>query len=65
MTPIPYIAVSGICIVAHNVVMISADSLGLPLWAAVAISFCVVVVTGYVLHGIFTFRRPLNVAAFL
>lgn len=63
-TTFAYITVAGICILLHNLVLIGADSMGLSLWLAVIISFCVVASVGYVLHGLFTFRQPLGPMAF-
>ena len=64
-TPFAYLAIAGICIVLHNAVIILADAAGIALWLAVLLSFCVVAGTGYVLHSVFTFRRPLAAAAFV
>ncbi|TPJ28680.1 GtrA family protein [Mesorhizobium sp. B2-8-3] len=58
-TPLAYVLIAGICIALHNAVIILADRAGIPLWLAVLLSFCVVAGTGYVLHSVFTFRRPL------
>ena len=63
-TPFAYIAVAGFCILLHNAVLIVGDSVGLPLWLTVLISFGMVVSAGYVLHGLFTFRHPLALVAF-
>jgi peptidoglycan/LPS O-acetylase OafA/YrhL/putative flippase GtrA len=54
-----YVAVSGFCLVLHNLVLITADSFGLPLWSAILLSFVLVTTTAYVLHGLFTFRQTL------
>ena len=58
-TPAAYIAVAGLCIIVHNLVLIVGDSLGLPLWQTVLLSFVLVATLGYMLHGLFTFRQPL------
>lgn len=58
-TPFAYGAVAVLCILLHNGVMIAGDRVGLDLWILVLISFVVVSVTGYLLHGRFTFRQPL------
>lgn len=63
-TPFAYVAVAGFCLVLHNAVMIVADGMGLPLWLAVLLSFAIVAGAGYILHGLFTFRRPLALLAF-
>lgn len=58
-TPLAYVAVAGLCITLHNAVIILVDSVGMPLWFAVLLSFGIVASVGYVLHGLFTFRQPL------
>lgn len=63
-TALPYLLVSGICLLLHNVVMIAAIHGGAPLVIAVGLSFCIVVVTGYVLHSLLSFRQPLSLARF-
>lgn len=63
-TPLAYVTVAGICILLHNAVLIMSDWVGIPLWAAVLISFSLVASVGYVLHGLFTFRQPLALVAF-
>lgn len=63
-TPFVYVIVAGLCVMLHNGVMISTDYLGVPLWLSVLLSFGVVASSGYVLHGLFTFRRSLSVGAF-
>jgi putative flippase GtrA len=57
---IAYAAVSGLCIVLHNTIMIGGDWLGLSLIASVLVSFCVVALTGYLLHSLLTFREALS-----
>ena len=64
-TPFAYVVIAGICIVLHNAVIILADRAGMPLWLAVLMSFCLVAGTGYVLHSVFTFRRPLAPVTFV
>lgn len=51
-----YSVVSGICLAIHNAVMIATDFLGANLWQAVLLSFCVVVIVGFLLHSRYTFR---------
>lgn len=63
-TPVAYLAVAGLCILLHNVVLIGGDLLGLPLWTGVLISFMLVASVGYVLHGLLTFRQPLALGRF-
>lgn len=64
-TPFAYSSVAVICVLLHNAVIILADSLGLPLWLAVLISFVVVSATGYLLHAHFTFRQSLALGRYL
>lgn len=59
-----YAAVSGLCLMLHNGVMIWADHAGCVLPVAVGLSYLIVVVTGYVLHARFSFRQPVGTAAF-
>ena len=63
-TPVAYMTVAGFCLVLHNVILIASDSIGIPLWLAVLLSFTAVASSGYVLHAIFTFRQPLAVSRF-
>jgi putative flippase GtrA len=44
--------------------MILADGAGAPLWLAVAASFAIVAVTGYLLHARFSFRRAASPVGF-
>lgn len=60
-----YVAVAGICLVLHNSILVTADTAGIALWAAVLISFIGVAGAGYLLHAWFTFRQPLSVAGLL
>ena len=64
-TPAAYVAVAGLCIVVHNLVLIAGDSLGLALWQSVLLSFVLVATLGYMLHGLFTFRQPLAMRRFV
>jgi putative flippase GtrA len=50
-----YLVVAAICMVTHNAIVIGGDALGLYMPLAVTISFCVVVLLGFVLHSRFTF----------
>lgn len=63
--PLYYIAVAGLCLLLHNAVLILSDIAGLQLWAAVLLSFVIVAATGYVLHGLLTFREPLAASGFV
>lgn len=51
-----YALVAGSCLVMHNAIMIVADRAGLTLLQAAATSFCIMVVTGYLLLCAFVFR---------
>lgn len=62
--PSTYVVVAALCLALHNAVMILSDRAGSPLWLAVLLSFGIVAATGYVLHGVFTFRQPLALPGF-
>jgi putative flippase GtrA len=51
-----YAVVAGSCLILHNLIMITADHFGLTMWQAAATSFCIMVVTGYLLLCLFVFR---------
>jgi len=55
-----YAAVSGTCLLLHNACMILADRYGCTLTLAIGISYTIVVVAGYLLHSVVTFRRPIG-----
>ncbi len=63
--PLSYLFVSGTCLLLHNLVLMLADRAGMGLLAAVASSFAVVLVTGFLLHARLTFAMPMRGAAFL
>lgn len=50
-----YLMVAAICMITHNAIVIGGDAAGLAMPVAVFISFCVVVLLGFVLHSRFTF----------
>ena len=60
-----YIAVSGVCALANNVILVVGDHVGLPLLASIALSYACVVVLGYCAHARFTFSQPWGLGAFL
>ncbi|MBX3500806.1 MAG: GtrA family protein [Alphaproteobacteria bacterium] len=60
-----YAGVSGLCLVIHNLLMIGSDAIGATLPLAVFSSYLVVVVTGYVLHSLISFRRKMHAMALL
>ena len=51
-----YAVVAGSCLLMHNAIMIAADRAGLSLLQAAITSFCIMVVTGYLLLSAFVFR---------
>lgn len=50
-----YLIVSGACMATHILIMIATDRTGAGFAAGVTLSFCVVVVLGYLLHSRYTF----------
>jgi putative flippase GtrA len=60
-----YAVVSGLCLVLHNLIMIAADYAGLTMWQAAVTSFCIMVVTGYLLLCIFVFHGTRSWRGFL
>jgi putative flippase GtrA len=60
-----YAAVSGLCVLAHNAIMITADHLGHSILAGTLASFCAVVLMGYLLHSRYTFGASRNRRGFL
>ena len=59
-----YLLVSGVCLLLSNVVLIVADRSGCSLLVSFLLAYSIVVVTGYLLHSLISFRRPFGVAAF-
>lgn len=57
-----YGAVSAICLLLHNAVMIGGDMLGWPYAGSILLSFCLSALTGYVLHSLLTFREPMSLS---
>jgi putative flippase GtrA/SAM-dependent methyltransferase len=64
-TTLVYGAIAGMCLLLHNATMIAADRAGVPLLAAVLLSFALVAPTGYALHSRLTFREPMRLRALL
>jgi len=60
-----YGAVSAICLVLHNVVMIGGDRIGWPYFASILLSFTLSAITGYILHSHATFGEPVSMRRFL
>ena len=59
-----YTLVSGFCFLLNNLILIGMDRAAAPLPLAIAASFLVCVIVGFVLHGRFSFHQPLESAAF-
>lgn len=59
-----YALVSGFCLLLNNAVLIVMDRAGAPLPASIALSFAIVVVVGYGLHGRVSFREALDLRGF-
>lgn len=57
-----YALVSGVCLLLNNAILIAVDRTGAPLPASIALSFAIVVVVGYGLHGRFSFRDTLDLS---
>ena len=64
LAPLRYGFVAAVSLVLHNVIIIVGDAAGLPLISSVLISFCVVVVVGYLLHSRLTFCAPVAWSGF-
>jgi putative flippase GtrA len=60
-----FVLIGLVCAVLHNVIMLSLDRLGLHYLLSGAVSFGLVVVTGYALHSKVTFGEPRSLRAFL
>jgi len=59
-----YGIVAGCCLLLHNAIMITADWSGLQLWQAASLSFCIMIVVGYLLLSAFVFDQRRNWTAF-
>lgn len=62
-TSLSFVAVSALCLVTHNIVMIAADYAGFALPISIGLSFAIVVIIGYVGHSLLTFGEPLSIDA--
>lgn len=60
-----YAFVAGACLILHNIIMITADHVGMTMWQAAATSFGIMVVTGYFLLCLFVFRGEQSWHGFL
>jgi putative flippase GtrA len=60
-----FVLIGLICAVLHNVIMLSLDRLGLHYALSGAVSFALVVVTGYALHAKVTFGEMRSLRSFL
>jgi putative flippase GtrA len=61
---VAYAIVSGLCWTMSNAVLIAGDWVNFPLPLSISLSYALVVVTGYVLHTLVSFKQPLALAAF-
>lgn len=59
-----YGAVSLICYVTNNLLLIGLDSLGAALWLSVTLSAAILIVLAFMLHAWITFSRPMNWPSF-
>lgn len=64
MTGLRFLIVGATCALLHNMIMIGGDFAGLHYAASNVISYCVVVVAGYLLHRAFTFRATAHNSSF-
>jgi hypothetical protein len=55
-----YGAVSLVCFIANNLLLIGFDRLGIPLWLNIAISVALMILLGFVLQISVTFSAPLS-----
>lgn len=62
--PLRYGFVAAVSLLLHNAIIVAGDATGLPLIISVLISFCFVVVVGYLLHCRLTFRAPVEWSGF-
>ena len=61
---IRYGAVSLLCFIINNLLLIGLDMLGQPLWVSLLVSASVMIIIGFSLQSIFTFAVPLKWSAF-
>lgn len=61
---IGYSAISGLCLIANNAILIGMDHIGSPVPLSVLASYLVVVLLGYGLHSVVSFQQPLALSAF-
>jgi putative flippase GtrA len=61
---IGYATVSGLCWLISNAILIAGDRANFPLSLSIGLSYVLVVVIGYFLHSLVSFRRPLSLPAF-
>lgn len=59
-----YPAVSGLCLLLSNTILIVADLHHYKLLTAVLTSFCITALVGYILHSIISFKQPLGIIPF-
>ena len=59
-----YATVSGLCWLISNAILIAGDTAKFSLSLSVGLSYLLVVVIGYLLHSVVSFRQPLSLQAF-
>ena len=59
-----YLGVGGACAGLHNLVMIVGDRMGVVYPVLILVSYVLVVIAGYGLHALVTFRESLGIGAF-
>lgn len=60
-----YGAVSLVCFIINNLLLIGLDFLGQPLWVSLLISAAIMIVLGFALQSTFTFAVPMRSSAFV
>lgn len=63
-TTLTFGAVSVLCMLLHNIVMIAGNHVGWGLVPSIIVSFCLVSVTGYLLHSNLTYREKIKATRF-
>jgi putative flippase GtrA len=61
---VAYAIVSGLCWTMSNAVLIAGDWANFPLSLSIGLSYALVVVIGYVLHTLISFKQPLALTSF-
>ena len=63
-TGVKFLIVAAVCALAHNVIMIALDAMGVHYAASNVVSYVVCVSIGFVLHAGWTYRQTLTWQAF-